>query len=94
MMRPKMTAEFKVWWVPQVPMKAFEVIVPSREEGKRLCDTLAKYDLFQFDNNIKPDFCNAGGVLFRHPTITNGEWWDIDNEDDWKSVEPEGNVSK
>ena len=23
---------------------------------------LADYDLFQFDNNIKPDYCNAGGL--------------------------------
>lgn len=76
--------EFKVWWIPQVPMKAFEVPVASRAEGKRLCDVLADYDAFQFDNKIKPDYCNMGGVVFRLEGLTDGEWWDVpDDKDEW-----------
>ena len=51
-----------VWWVPQVPMNAFEVIVDSVEFGVKLLDVLADYDLFQYNNNIKPDYCNVGGL--------------------------------
>lgn len=25
-------------------------------------NTLAAYDIFQFENRVKPDFCNAGGL--------------------------------
>lgn len=68
--------KFKVWWMPQIPMKAFEIEVPTLEEGKRLCDTLAKYDAFQFENRIKPDYANVGGVsVFYEPEQ---EWWAVD----------------
>lgn len=58
MKKPKL----KVWWIPQVPMKSFEVEVPSFVAAKVLLDALAKYDFFQLENNIKPDFCNIGGL--------------------------------
>jgi len=74
--------EYQVWWVPQVPMKPFTALVPSLDEGRRLCDVLAKYDDFQFKNKVKPDYCNAGGVQLRHPIVTDGEWWDVPDDDD------------
>ena len=54
--------DLQVWWVPQVPCKSFTVAVSSVQEGALILDTLANYDLFQFKNNIKPDYCNAGGL--------------------------------
>jgi hypothetical protein len=54
--------DLQVWWVPQVPMKSFEVPVSTLREARLILDTLAKYDLFQFDNRVKPDFCNTGGL--------------------------------
>lgn len=54
--------DLQVWWVPQVPMRAFKVDVKDIEEGAKLLDVLAEYDLFQFKNKIKPDYCNAGGL--------------------------------
>lgn len=74
----KSKLEFKVWWVPQIPMKAFEYPVAGFEEGELLLDVLAKYDIFQLENNIKPDYSNAGGICYRHPDYTEGEWWDYD----------------
>jgi hypothetical protein len=76
------TAEIQVWWIPQIPMKAFEFSVPSLEEGIRACEMLAQYDLFQYENKVKPDYANAGGIRWRHPEITDGEWWDIDPGDE------------
>lgn len=83
------TAEFRVWWIPQVPGKAFEVSVGSWAAGKALEDVLARYDAFQFENNIKPDYCNAGGVQMKHAVLTDGEWFDLDDDEaeeyGWKS---------
>lgn len=70
-------SNLKVWWIPQLPMKAFEVEVPTLTEAVRLLDTLAKYDAFQFENNIKPDYSNAGGVVM----LEDGEWIDWYNEE-------------
>jgi len=54
--------KLRVWWIPQVPMNPFEVDVSSVAEGVKVMDVLADYDRFQFENNIKPDYCNAGGI--------------------------------
>jgi len=63
--------DLKVWWIPQVPGKSFEVPVSSPEEAILIMDTLANYDLFQFKNNIKPDYCNMGGL---NVFDEEGEW--------------------
>lgn len=52
----------RVWWIPQIPMEPFRVLVDSVEEAKKLLKVLANYDLFQFEHNIKPDYCNIGGL--------------------------------
>lgn len=67
--------DLKVWWIPQVPMKSFDVSVKSPAEAAMLLKVLADYDIFQFENNIKPDYCNTGGLCI----FENGEW--IDWED-------------
>ena len=78
--------EFRVWWIPQVPMKSFKVKVDNRAEGTKLLGILADYDQFQFDNCVKPDYCNAGGISMRHPEITEGEWWDVDDQSEWDAL--------
>lgn len=59
-----MSKKLRVWWVPQVPMKAFNIPVRSVEEAALVLDTLALYDQFQYDNRVKPDYCNAGGLQY------------------------------
>jgi hypothetical protein len=54
--------DLQVWWIPQVPGKSFEVPVDSLEMGVKIMNTLAFYDIFQYENKIKPDYCNAGGI--------------------------------
>lgn len=75
------TARFRVWWIPQVPGKPFEVGVPSYADGKRLEDILGQYDLFQYENRIKPDYCNMGGTQMNHAVLTDGEWTDLDEDE-------------
>lgn len=72
-------AHFHVWWVPQVPGRPFIFDVPGIEEGILLCQALAEYDIFQFENNIKPDFANAGGMSYRLTEAD--EWEDFDPDD-------------
>jgi hypothetical protein len=69
--------ELRVWWIPQVPMKAFHVPVEGIKEAKKVLAVLANYDLFQYENNIKPDFSNAGGL----EAFEDGEWCDWNSEE-------------
>lgn len=54
--------DLRVWWVPQLPMKPFHVPVANIIEAALVLEALATYDKFQLENNIKPDYCNAGGL--------------------------------
>lgn len=69
--------DLRVWWIPQVPMKPFIVPVSNLREAKLLLATLANYDLFQLENNIKPDYSNVGGLS----VFEDGEWCDWANFD-------------
>ena len=73
--------DLQVWWIPQVPMKAFTLPVKDVTEAILVLDTLAKYDLFQYHNNIKPDYSNAGGLNI----FEDGEWieWYDEKEDEY-----------
>ena len=51
--------KLRVAHFPQVPCNAFIVEVSSLEEAKKVSDLLADYDLFQFENRIKPDYSNV-----------------------------------
>lgn len=62
--------ELRVWWIPQVPMTAFRVPVKTIGEAVLLLRTLAEYDKFQYENNVKPDYSNAGGL----ETLEDDEW--------------------
>lgn len=66
--------DLRVWWVPQVPMTAFEVDVPDLKTAPIILDTLAHYDAFQFENNVKGDYCNTGGL--QQYDGEEGQWWD------------------
>ncbi len=54
--------DLRIWWIPQAPMKPFIVSVKDLEQAAFLLKVLVHYDQFQFDNNVKPDYCNAGGL--------------------------------
>lgn len=71
--------QLRVWWIPQVPGKPFTVDVSNIREAKLLLNTLANYDIFQYENRIKPDYCNAGGL----------QTWDGEEWTDW--YDEEGN---
>lgn len=87
-MSERKVGDLQVWWVPQVPMKAFTVDVASVEDGVKIMDVLADYDIFQYENAVKPDFCNVGGIN-RWCEDSDGEgtpgwesWYDEESGDD------------
>lgn len=74
--------DLRVWWIPQIPMEAFTVNVPDIETGVLICDTLANYDKFQFDKNVKPGYYNAGGIQVYEEDGEGGfDWFDAYDED-------------
>lgn len=78
-MKPK-HGDLRIWWIPQVPMKAFNMPVKNLVEARLLLDTLAYYDLFQLENNVKPDYSNAGGLSV-YDDISEHDWIDwLDQE--------------
>lgn len=67
----------KIWWIPQVPMAAFEVGVADLEQASLLLSVLADYDAFQYKHNVKPDYCNIGGLV----VFEDGDWFDWYDDD-------------
>jgi len=62
--------DLQVWHIPQVPGKPFHIDVDTPEEAYRIMNILADYDMFQFENSIKPDYSNASGL----DMLEDGEW--------------------
>lgn len=81
--------QFRVWHIPQVPMKPFRVEVPDVETAKLVIKTLADYDLFQFENKVKPDYANQSGL----EVLVGDEWeeWysEDGDEDIWEVIRGE-----
>lgn len=70
----------RVWHNPQVGSGCptlYEEVSTIRE-GVKVMNLLARYDAFQFDNRIKPDYSNAQGLQM----LEDGEWVDWEYDDD------------
>ena len=73
--------DLRIWWVPQIPMKSFTVPVADLAEASLLLDVLADYDAFQFENNVKPDYSNAGGLNVYNAFDEKPDWYDWYSDD-------------
>ena len=81
--QPK-AGDLRVWWIPQVPMKAFRANVRDLREARLLIDTLADYDNFQFENGVRPDFANVGGLeVFDEESRDWIDWYHPETGDDF-----------
>lgn len=55
--------KLRVWWIPQIPTdNPMYIPVKDVEQAKFTLRLLADYDRYQYENNIKPDYSNAGGL--------------------------------
>jgi len=72
--------KYRIWHIPQVPMKPFRADVESPQEAQKFLNMLADYDVFQLENKVKPDYTNASGLEIY---IDGGweEWQDESGED-------------
>ena len=76
-LRAAQEGDLRIWWIPQVGMDTtFYVSVETREQGEWLQDVLTDYDEFQFENKVKPDYCNVGGMQI----FEDGRWQEIEEE--------------
>lgn len=77
----------RVWWIPQVGMSGdpYYVYVSSFEEGVFAFNTLANYDLYQYENRIKSDYANMGGLEYFDNTEK--EWLEYCNFDGYTMTE-------
>lgn len=75
--------DLRVWWSPQVPMKPFHQTVPSVDAGILLLDALARYDQFQLENDIKPDYANVGGL----EVFEGGEWCEWSHQETGDNID-------
>ena len=75
--------KLRVWHNCQVgAVENFYVEVESIEQAWKILNTLWDYDLFQYENNIKPDYCNASGLeSFDEEEQEWCEWCDDDGLD-------------
>jgi hypothetical protein len=76
--------DIRVWYIPQVPMSAYEVDVPSRKlsEAVRIQDAIIGLSIFEYKNRVKPDYADAAGIV-RYESDGEGgfEWYELDEEE-------------
>jgi len=78
--------DLRIWYVPQVPMKAFHSPVNTIQEAAAVLRIIAEYDLFQLHNNVKGDYCSTGGLQIWDETLdpdeeTGSKWCDWYDEE-------------
>lgn len=74
----------RIWRIPQIPGKAFTIQVETLVEAKLLLGAFDRYDLFQVENGIKPDYCSASGLQIYESDGEGGlhwsDWYTFDGE--------------
>ena len=73
--------DLRIWYIPQVPMKVFEASVPDLKPGKLVPDIISELALFEFENKVKPDYANMGGIVRYEDVDGEMEWVDVDEEE-------------
>ena len=76
--------DIQIWYIPQLPGKAYTVNVPSRDlgEAQRILDAIIGLSIFEFENKVKPDYSDAAGIT-RWETDGDGgfNWFEVDEEE-------------
>ena len=71
--------KYKVWYIPQIPMEAFEYETDSLTVAQSILEAISQFSLFEFYNNVKPDYADAGGLVVWDEDEQ--EWLDVDEEE-------------
>jgi hypothetical protein len=62
--------------IPQVPGEGFVVQTGTYMEAERICDLLARFQLFCYEQRVMPDYSNA--VFVEAWNAKDHEWEDTD----------------
>jgi len=74
--------DLRVYYIPQVPMKAYTVAVPDLATGKLVLDAIVGLSIFEFENNIKPDYSDAAGIeRYEDDSEYGQKWYEVDEEE-------------
>lgn len=73
--------EIKVWYIPQIPMQPYEVMVPDLKTAQIVLDALISLSIFEFENRVKPDYADAAGIARFEGGTEDGEWWDVEDDE-------------
>ena len=68
---------FKIFYIPQVPMPAFEREYEDFETAKEVLNAIINFSIFEFDNNVKPDYSDVAGISYWEEAEQ--DWEDIDD---------------
>ena len=78
--------DLKVVYAPQVPMPFYEVVMVRRrgetdaaylERAAFTLDAVVGLSIFEFENNIKPDYSDYAAIL----RYEDGDWCDVDENE-------------
>ena len=70
---------YKVWYIPQVPMQAFEVEVDDLKTAEKLLNTIYEFSSFEYENRVKPDYSDVGGIA--QWSEDDQSWEDVDESE-------------
>lgn len=67
--------KFRIWHNCQIgAVDNFYIYVDDINTAWKIMNVLWDYDLFQYNNNIKPDYCNASGLEYFD--VEDDEWYE------------------
>jgi len=72
------TPRFKAWYIPQVPMQAFEREFSDLATAKVVLNAIIDFSIFEFKNRVKPDYSDAAGIA-----VWDGEDWEDLDDSEW-----------
>ena len=85
--------KLRVWHNCQIgAVNNFYIDVDDINIAWKILNTLWDYDLFQYNNNIKPDYANASGLEYFDED--DNEWYEWYNEDGYGIIEPFENMEE
>lgn len=69
--------DLRVWYVPQVPGKPYEVDMPTQDLATAVLvlDAIIGLSNFEFENRIKPDYSDMAGIA----RFDGDDWEDVDD---------------
>lgn len=86
-----MSERYRVYYIPQVPMKAFTVEVTELDAAQLLLTTIIDFSIFEFENKVKPDYSDAAGIeRWEEDSETGWGWFELDDYEQEEILQAQG----